>query len=261
MCLAILALVLGFGISLLSGFLGIGGGILMAPALLYLPQALGIEGLDMATVSGLTISQGLFASASGGLRHDRYGVVSRRLVLWMGPSIAASAMLGAFMSSSISNRALMSIFAGLALAAAALMLLPRGDDREIDNAQSVPFNVSLAVAIAVVVGFLGGMVGQGGSFLLIPLMIHALRLPTRVAIGSNLGIVIFASAAGFVGKLSTHQIPGLLAVFLVAGALPGAQLGSVLSVKTHPRWLRRALALIIVMTAIGITADTCGGSP
>ncbi|MBI4564626.1 MAG: sulfite exporter TauE/SafE family protein, partial [Planctomycetes bacterium] len=59
--LTILLLALGFAISLLSGFLGIGGGILMAPALLYLPPILGVGAFDMKQVTGLTITQTLFA--------------------------------------------------------------------------------------------------------------------------------------------------------------------------------------------------------
>ena len=68
---AALIVLLGFMISILSGFLGIGGGIVMAPALLYLPPFLGLGVLDMRQVAGLTITQGLFACLSGAARHNR----------------------------------------------------------------------------------------------------------------------------------------------------------------------------------------------
>jgi uncharacterized membrane protein YfcA len=60
-----LLLIAGLGAvsGLLSGLLGIGGGIVMAPLLLYLPPVFGLEALDMRTVAGLTIAQGFAASS------------------------------------------------------------------------------------------------------------------------------------------------------------------------------------------------------
>lgn len=252
---AALMLLLGFTISLLSGYLGIGGGIVMAPALLYLPPLLGLGTLDMKQVTGLTITHALFACLSGVFRHHQQRQVNRRLVAWMGGSIVAGGLSGALLSQWIPDRLLMAIFAALALVAAALMFLPRPHVVEKCDAETCDFNRPLAVLIALAVGLLGGMIGQGGSFILIPVMLYALRLPTRVVIGSNLGLVFLASLAGFIGKLSTGQIPLVLAAILVAGALPGAQMGSVLSQRTRPAWLRLALAVIIAVSALGISID------
>ncbi|MEE9181195.1 MAG: TSUP family transporter [candidate division NC10 bacterium] len=55
-------------------------------------------------------------------------------------------------------------------------------------------------------GFLGGLVGQGGSFILIPLMLWLLRLPLRIVLGSNLAIVTLASFSGFLGNLLAWAI-------------------------------------------------------
>jgi len=81
-----------------------------------------------------------------------------------------------------------------------------------------------------------------------------------MVIGTNLALVAFASLAGFVGKMATNQILLLPALFLVAGAIPGAQLGSVLSQQTQAVWLRRALTLVIFALAVGIGAHAIGQS-
>jgi len=112
--LAVLILFTGFAVSCLSGLLGIGGGIVMAPALLYLPPAFGFHVLDMRQVVGLTITQGLFACLSGAWRHDRYRSVSRRLVVSMGSAITAAALAGSVISRWVANEVLMVVFAGLA---------------------------------------------------------------------------------------------------------------------------------------------------
>jgi uncharacterized membrane protein YfcA len=253
--LALLVLGLGFAISCISGLLGIGGGIVMAPALLYLPPLLGVGALDMRQVTGLTITQGLFACLSGAFRHNRHRCVSRPLVLWMGVTIALAALAGSILSSWMANETLMVVFAALALIAAVLMCFPRYDGAQVADASALPFDRLRAVLIALAVGLLGGTVGQGGSFILIPLMLYLLRLPTRVVIGSNLALVFFSSLAGFAGKLATGQIPLLLGAVLLVGAIPGAQLGSVLSQRTSPRRLRIALAVVVGLSALGIATD------
>jgi len=206
----------------------------------------------MRAVAGLTIVQALAACLFAGLRHNRYRFVSRRLVAVMGPGIFASSLVGALLSKHVSNGALLALFAALALPAAGLMLLPLPrEDAEV-AAEEIAFSSPFGAAIAVVVGFLGGMVGQGGSFILIPLMLYVLRVPTRVTIGSNLGIVFFSSVAGLIGKASTGQIALWPAVALVLGAVPGALLGSHLSKRTRPRFLRYGLAAVVGLTTLRI---------
>jgi hypothetical protein len=258
MALQALALTLGFAVSVLSGFLGIGGGIIMAPALLYLPPTLGLGTFDMQQVTGLTITQGLFACLSGALRHDRYRCVNRRLVVWMGGALGASALAGSVVSGRVAADTLMIVFAALAVAAAVLMCLQQGDDpNEATGGEggAVGFSVPLAVSLGLGVGFLCGMVGQGGSFILVPLMLYLLRLPTRLVIGSNLALVFLSSLAGFAGKAITGQIPLLPALPLAAGAIPGAQVGGALSQQSTPRRLRVYLAAVIAAAALVVAGD------
>lgn len=238
------------GVSVASGLLGIGGGILMTPILLYLPPAIGLGSLDMRQVAGLTMVQGIFSAASGVLGHNRHGFVSRSLVAWMGSTIAASSFLGAAGSRYVESHTLQAVFAGLAVVAAALMTIPRKDGEEGVNGSAVRFNRGLAVAVAGAVGCLGGMVGQGGAFILVPLMLYVLRLPTRVALGSSLGIVFFSALAGFIGKLGTGQINLFWAALLVGGAIPGAQLGAHFSARVSASRLRHLLAIVIAAAAV-----------
>jgi uncharacterized membrane protein YfcA len=248
-------LLLGLGVSFVSGLLGIGGGIVLAPALLYLPPLLGVGDLDMRAVAGLTMTQAFFACLSGAWRHRKYHFVCWPLVRCMGLTILVASFAGAVASRAVRNEVLMGIFALLALTAAFLMVLPQ-EERSSAESDALSFSRPKAVSIALSIGFLGGLVGQGGSFILIPLMLWLLRLPLRIVLGSNLAIVALASFSGFLGKLLTHQIPLALAAALVLGAVPGAQLGGMLSRRTPTPVLRGALALIILLAAIKMGFDT-----
>ena len=250
-----LGLVTGF----LSGMLGIGGGIVMAPLLLYVPPLFGFEPLPMRMVAGLTIVQGLVACISGALSHRQFRMVSERLSLYMGISIFIAAMLGGAGAGYVSNDILLFIFAGLAFSAAFLMLIPVKGECENPNVKCLTFSRWRAVTSASTVGLLGGLIGQGGSFILIPLMTSFVRIPTRIAIGSNLAIVLLSSMAGFIGKATTGQIEWLMAVPIVLTVMPAARVGSLVSRRVPVLKLRRALAVLIVMAAIRIWVSVLFG--
>lgn len=253
--LALTVGLLGIFGGFISGLLGIGGGILMAPLLLYVPSLLGVGTLGMHAVAGLTIAQGLAGCLSGVLIHHRHRFVNRRLVLFMGVPISAAAWLGSILSKIAAETLLLGLFGLLAFVAAAMMFIPKRETEEYPDATKLHFSIPAAVLIASVVGFLGGLVGQGGSFILIPMMLTVLKIPTRIAVGSNLGIVLFSSLAGFIGKWMTGQIPLVLALALVIGVLPGAQLGGLLSKHVRTVWLRYLLAVLVTMAAVKIWAQ------
>ena len=250
---------LGLGTGFLSGLLGIGGGIVMAPLLLYVPPLFGFEPLPMKIVAGLTIVQGLVACISGALSHRQYRMVSDRLSLYMGISIFIAAMAGGAGSGYVSNEILLFLFAGLAFSAAFLMLVPVKGDCDNPDVECLTFHRWRAVTAASGVGLLGGLVGQGGSFILIPLMTSFVQIPTRIAIGSNLAIVLLSSTAGFIGKATTGQIEWLMAVPIALTVIPASRVGSLVSRSVSVLWLRRALAALIAIAAIRIWISLLAG--
>lgn len=241
-----LGLISGF----LSGLLGIGGGIVMAPLLLYIPPLLGMEQLTMQSVTGLTIVQGLAGCLSGSLTHKKLHFVSNELSLYMGSAIFIFAAIGGVGSRFVSNSILLFIFACLAFVAAVCMLLPIPDDSERPDVTAVKFSRFRALTTASGVGLLGGLVGQGGSFILIPLMTSYVQIPTRIAIGSNLAIVLFSSIAGFLGKAVTGQIEWLLTIPVILTVIPAAAMGGLGSRRVSVLCLRRLLAILIGIAAV-----------
>ena len=243
--------------SFLSGLLGIGGGIVLTPLLLYLPPALGASALSVKIVTGLTIVQAISGSLFGVLRHREYGNVSTATLRVMGPAIAVASLAGALISSGASDRVLLVVFAGLASVGAVALLLPA--ETQLAPVDELHVNVPLARGTALVVGFFGGLVGIGGVALIIPALIHLLRLPPRVAIGTSLGVGFFGAAAAFVGKAATAQIDPLLGAIVFVAALLVSPVGAALSLRTHPRALTAVLSLVVLLAAVRITWTAVSG--
>jgi len=244
--------VLGVLVGFVSGLLGIGGGIVMAPLLLLIPPLFGLAPLSMHEVAGLTIVQGLAACISGTMVHRRFKAVSTSLAIWMGVSIFVAAGVGGAGAALVGNRLLLAIFAAMAVSAAIMICCPVGREEEHPDAAGIDFSRIRAVTTAAGVGLLGGLVGQGGSFILIPLMIKFVRVPSRVAMGSNLAIVLLSTLAAFIGKAITGQIAWLPAM-VIALTVPGATwLGGLMSHRLPVALLRKVLALFISLAALKI---------
>jgi len=255
--LAVCLTSLGFVGAFISGLLGIGGAIIMIPLLLYVPGGLGLGALDMKVVAALSMVQVFFAAAAGSLAHGVHGSIHRELAISAGAAAAFGSLLGGIGSRWVSSWGLLLAFALMATLGAGLMWAapeePDGDGSPKPEEQIL--SRPSAAAIGVSVGVMAGLVGAGGAFLLIPLLITVLKVPTRLTIGSSLAITVWTASTGFLGKLVTAQIPFGPAVVLVLGALPGVALGEWAGRRTRVRTLRGLLTLLIALAAIRVWID------
>jgi hypothetical protein len=250
--------VAGLVASFLSGLLGIGGGLVLTPLLLYLPPLAGGAAIPVKIVTGLTIVQAISGSLLGTIRHRSYGNVSPRLVWLMGPPSAIASLVGALVSRDTPDSVILLIFAVLAFTGAVMLLLPVTPRAE--SADDVHADPKVAIPIAVVLGFFGGMVGIGGIAFIIAALVYILRVPPRIAIGSSLGIGLFAAIAALIGKAATAQIDPPLAAIVFVSAMVASPVGAALSIRTQPRALLAILSVIVILSAIRIAVTAVTGS-
>jgi len=241
---------LGLGGGFLSGLLGLGGAIFMIPLLLYVPPLLGVGQYDMKQVAAISMVQVLSASLTGVIVHNKNKFVSKSLLLYMGVCNAIGNLIGSFYSQHTQSGSLLAIFATMAVIAAVMMFVPKREQGQDIVPENLEYNKPLAMAVSLAIGTFGGMVGAPGAFIYIPIMIYLLNIPTRIVIGSTLGIVLFGAIAGTIGKMATGQIVWPAALALVVGTVPGAQFGSGISKKINTKYLRAGIAVIIAITGI-----------
>ena len=245
---------LGFIGSFLSGMLGVGGSIIKYPMLLYIPPMFGLAAFTAHEVSGISAVQVLFASIAGVWAYRKGGYLNKQLIIYMGGSILIGSLIGSYGSSSLSEETVNIIYGILALIAAVMMFIPNKqvDAKPMDE---VKFNKPLAAGLALIVGIGSGIVGAAGGFLLVPIMLTVLHIPTRMTIATSLAVTFISSIGGSVGKLITGQVDYLPAVIMIIASLLAAPLGAKVGKKMNTRILQVVLALMIAGTAIKIWID------
>lgn len=242
---------IGFIGSYISGMLGIGGSIIKYPMLLYIPPIFGLAAFSAHEVSGISAVQVLFASIGGVWAYRKGGYLNKPLILYMGISVLIGSVIGSFGSESMSEDGINIVYGLLALIAAVMMFIPKKgiDDIPLDQ---VKFNKWLAATLALIVGLGSGIVGAAGGFLLVPIMLVVLKIPTRVTIASSLAITFISSIGATVGKISTGQVDYYPAIIMVVASIIAAPLGAMAGKKMNTKILQVILALLILATAVKI---------
>jgi uncharacterized membrane protein YfcA len=251
---AVFLAVSGFLAALLSGLVGVGGAVVLVPILLYVPPLFGLPAIDIATATGIAVVQVTGGALSAGLSHLRHRFVDRGLYLAVAPAMTVTSFLGAAASVLASALLLEGVFATLAgLSSLSLLLLRH---RTVPDAERpVPFNRPLTISLAAAVGFLAGMIGAGGAFVMIPALLYIVRIPLRVTIGTMLWVVVTVSLAALSGKAITGQIEWALGACLLVGALPGGPIGGWISRRTRPARLATIMGAVILVVAIRMWID------
>lgn len=253
--LEITLFILAFFGAFVSGLVGVGGAIVMIPLLYYVPPLLGAGELPIRVVAGLSMTQVLAAAVVGTWSHGRHALVHRGLALTGGGAMAAGSLVGAILSSHISGRALLVTFALMTTIALPLMLVAPTESPAGDGRAAITFNRAVVIALFGAIGVVAGLVGAGGAFLVVPVLVGVLRLPMRLGIGTSLAMVGISAVTGFLGKALTGQVPLWPALTVVLGSLTGAPLGSRVSRRVPVPVLRGVLAGIITLVMLRVWYD------
>ncbi|QDQ01005.1 sulfite exporter TauE/SafE family protein [Lysinibacillus fusiformis] len=245
---------IGFVGSYVSGMLGIGGSIIKYPMLLYIPPLLGFTAFTAHEVSGISAVQVFFASIAGVWAYRKGGYLNKSLIIYMGAAILAGSFVGSYGSQFLSETGVNVVYGILALIAAVMMFIPKKqiDDKPMNE---VSFNKGLATILAFIVGVGSGIVGAAGGFLLVPIMLVVLGIPTRMTIASSLAITFISSIGGTIGKLLTGQVEYYPAAIMIVASLIAAPLGAKAGKNMNTKALQSILAVLILATTIKIWMD------
>jgi len=250
----IVIFLIGFVGSFISGMVGIGGAIINYPMILYIPVLLGFTGYTAHEVSGITAIQVFFATFAGVWVYRKSGYINETLVLYMGTSILVGSFVGSLGSRVLDAGQVNIVYAILATIAAIMMFIPKKNRSELPL-EALTYNKGLASVLAFIVGTSSGIVGAGGAFLLVPIMLVILKIPTHMTIATSLAITFISSIGITIGKVTTGQVVVLPSIMIAIASLIASPLGASIGKRLNQKILQWILAILIVSTSIKIWMD------
>lgn len=243
--------IIGFLGSYISGMVGIGGSIIKYPMLLYIPAMLGFTSFTAHEVAGISAVQVFFATIGGVWAYRNSGYLNLRLIIYMGGAILFGSMLGGYGSGYLSESQVNLVYAVLATIAVVMMFMPK-KEVPYSPGDSLGYNKYLAAGLAFITGTASGIVGAAGAFILVPIMLVVLKIPTRVTIATSLAVTFISSIGTTAGKILTDQVLYGPALIMIIASLIAAPLGAQLGQKMNTKILQWMLAVLILATAIKI---------
>lgn len=239
----------------LAGYLGIGGGLVLVPALSWIfsrDPATAHMAVQMAVATSLATM--LFTSMSSLLAHHKRGAILWSLVRQMIPGLLAGALLGSIIAECIGNDALAVVFGVFALVIGLQML--RGTSHGGNG--SLPGSLAVT-GTGLIIGTISSLLGIGGGSMTVPWMLwHGQRVQNAVAtaaacgypiaIAGTLGFVVLGHGASSAQSLGYVHLPALagVAVFSVLGA----PLGVAAVHRSSPLLAKRFFAVFLLVVAV-----------
>lgn len=266
---------LGGGVGFLSGMFGVGGGFLMTPLLI-------MTGIPPVVAAASDSNQIVAATTSGSYAHYRMGNVDIKLAVFLLIGGTVGGTLGVQIIKILRQlgeadfiiRIAYVVMLGImgsymlfesiqSLRRASFMVGNGGSpvtaSRFARLISKLPFQMRfeksgvthspiLPLVLGGLVGFLAAIMGLGGGFIMVPLLLYVLRVPMHVVVGTNLFQEVFMCAnVTFMQSITNHTVDLVLAIVLLAGSTIGAQFGALTSRRFKADHLKILLACIILL--------------
>lgn len=258
---------LGLFSGVVGSLIGLGGGIIIVPSLLFLgtytdwisnvtPQ------ITVGTSSLVIIFTGL-SSTLMFMKHKTVDYISG-LLFFIGS--APGSIIGA-MTNKYLNAEEFSLYFGLFMIFISFTLMIRGKLKPVSastsrfrisrtnvdvkgNTDTYSFNIFFGIFISFVVGFLGGIFGIGGGSLMVPAMLLIFRFPAHIAIATSMFLIFLSSTVSSYTHFTLGNIDWLIAIALIPGAWIGAKLGAIINQHLKAETLVKVLRVTLILIGI-----------
>jgi uncharacterized membrane protein YfcA len=234
---------LGAGIGVTAGIVGAGPSILTVLLLEHTT--------DLGIGSAITTSLVVVALMSlvALVPYALAGAVLWRDALGFGLASMSGAYLGGRVSALVPPRVLLVIFL-LAMVVAAVAMLWEGPPPGEGSSRPRRHHVTVLAVGGLLVGSLTGLVGLGGGFAVVPLLVHFARAPVRSAVGTSILVIAMNTLAGLAGHLPHLAVDWRIAAYLGVAESAGSLVGVHLASRVSATAVRRAFAGIMIVVAV-----------
>ncbi|MGE7761671.1 sulfite exporter TauE/SafE family protein [Peribacillus sp. NPDC097895] len=259
------------GIGLIAGsigsLVGLGGGIIIVPSLLYLGTSTDIiDELTPQIAVGISTVIMIFTGLSSTLSYLKHKVVDYKagLVFFIGS--APGGIIGAYVNRNLNVEAF-SLYFGLFMVFMAIVLLVKDRlkpmvfkpgkgkivktyKRENGHSFSYGYHPLIAVVITFVVGFSSGLFGIGGGALMVPVMMLLFFFPPHMAVATSMFMVFLSSITNSITHISLGNVNWPYALALIPGAWFGAKLGAFINTRLKSASLENMLKIVLIIIGL-----------
>ncbi len=252
----IIYLLMGLAVGFFAGMLGLGGGVVLVPLMVFLFSAQQFPADRVLQLAlGTSLTSIIFTSISGLRAHHKRGAVRWDILRDATPGLVLGTLLGALMAEKLPTRYLVIAFV-LFVSYAAVQLVV---DAKPKPSRTLPKGPGMW-ASAGAIGLISSMAGAGGGILMIPLMIMC-NVPIREAIGTSSALLLPIAGAGAVGYIWTglgqEHLPPFSVGYVYLPALAGIVVGTLITVPRGARaahsmpvsWLKKIFAVVVLALA------------
>lgn len=213
------AIVIGLAAGIFSALLGVGGGLIMVPAMVYLLR------IRQHRAHGTSLVVILPAAIAGVSQYAEHGNVDWRIALLLAIGGVGGAIVGARLSAAIRAPDLKRFFGVFVVVTGMLMIIfPSGQLRH--GAHTLLGNGALGsmaiIAVGLAAGIISGLLGVGGGVIMVPTVVYLLGLDQHTAQGISLAVIIPVAISGALIHYAKGNVIPSIALWLAIGATVGA---------------------------------------
>ena len=208
-------ILVGVFIGTMSGFFGVGGGMILVPILLVL-------GFEIKDAIGISIVQMVFSSVFGSYLNHKKGSLIIGEGIFVGFGGFVGGYIGGYVTAYISDVILQFLFFALLIFALFRLFFSKNHE---DDSQTKSLSKALLFVIGLVIGIFAIALGVGGSIILTPLLVGLLHYPIKKAVSAGLFFVAFSSVAGMISRLTSGTIDFHYGLVVATASLLGVTFG------------------------------------
>jgi uncharacterized membrane protein YfcA len=231
----------GLAAGLLSGMFGVGGGILLVPGLVLVAK------MDQRIAHGTSLAAVLPISASSLVTYWVHDHVDVRVAVCLATGAVIGAIVGTRLLHVLPHRTLAIAFSALLIITAIRLFLPL--DSGVRDVLHVGTIIAL-IAIGVATGILAGLLGVGGGVVMVPAMMMLLHLPSAMAKGTSVAVIIPTSIIGTWRNRTKNNVDLRSAAILGLGGIVSAIIGGWVSTKMSDTVSNVLFAILLVVVAV-----------